>query len=348
MLRIRFLLLLFPLLALPFTRSAAQAIPTLYPPDPSADIAWSAGTASVADIQAAFNNAHAQENAQLGTSIPMFELPTQADWDALSDNQKAFWLMNHERVYRGLAPWSDMDAKVIGVAQNYANFLMANDKWGHYEDGHNPNWRMMQVPEIAACWEATGENLAYFATSGSSIALPVERSVYAWLYRDSGSAWGHRHGILKDNFIDNSSPSGSEGFIGIGRASGPYQGWNFGELIVMDYFDPCATWAYTQPTFTISGRVTDKMGAGLPGATVSVSILTDAIGGPTDANGYFSYSGLTFDTWTVSVSKSGSTFIPSTRLVTVFAGDVSNVNFNEVAPIVADNAIYLPAILKNH
>ncbi len=70
------------------------------------------------------------------------------------------------------------------------------------------------------------------------------------------AAWGHRHAILWYPYNNNSGPTGAEGFLGIGRASGgPYQGpftseWNFAEIIVMNVFDPCATWDYGAPVIT--------------------------------------------------------------------------------------------------
>lgn len=37
----------------------AQALPAAYPPDPTANIAWTAGTSGVLDVQIAFNYARA-------------------------------------------------------------------------------------------------------------------------------------------------------------------------------------------------------------------------------------------------------------------------------------------------
>jgi hypothetical protein len=253
------LLLVAGVLALPGTSSWAR--PVDYPTDPSADIEWSAGTSGVADIQAAFNNAHTQENAQLGTSLPMLTLPSQATWDGMTDSQRALWLINTERVDRSLQPLDSVESNVTSVAQYYAQYLLDNDLWGHDADGNDPWERLNTNPAIQACHDflSVAENIAVFVTSGSSIALPVERSVYAWMYEDAGSGWGHRHAILWYPYNDNSGTAGQEGFLGIGRANGgPYQGpfsqpWNFAEMIVMNVFDPCASWDYGNPpptTFT--------------------------------------------------------------------------------------------------
>ena len=226
--------------------SGAPTTPQSWPPDPTSDITWLGGYGGVADIQAAFNNAHTQENNQLGLSLSMFTLPSQSEWNAMSDGDKAFWLINRERQARNVTQLHSVEANVTSVAQNYANYLMAHNIFSHTADGHNPLWRSNANPTINACHDSlpVAENLAAFMTSGDSIPLPVERSVYAWMYEDGASYWGHRHAILYYPYTENGGPTGQEGFLGIGRAHGPYLGWNFGEVIVMNVFDPCATWVY--------------------------------------------------------------------------------------------------------
>ncbi|MBN1877401.1 MAG: fibronectin type III domain-containing protein [Anaerolineae bacterium] len=230
--------------------------PADYPPDPTANIAWNGDKSTVADIQAAFNYARTVENTQLGTSIPMMTLPGQTEWDGMNDGEKALWLINRDRVDRGVHPLHSTEVNVTHVAQTYAQYLFDHDAWGHYEDGNSPWQRLDNNAAIGACHDSlnVAENIAAFVTSGSSIPLPIERSVYNWMYDDSGSNWGHRHAILWYPYNDNSGITGKEGFLGIGRANGgPYQGpfsqsWNYVELIVMNVFDPCATWEYVTPT----------------------------------------------------------------------------------------------------
>ncbi len=224
--------------------------PDDYPPNPTADIGWSAGVSGVTDIQKAFNHARAQENAQLSISIPALTLPSQSVWDGMDDGQRALWLINRERIDRGLVPLHSVETNVTSVAQNYAQYLFDNDTWGHNEDG-SPWDRLNSNPAIGACHDflSVAENLAVFVAT-YSIPLPLERSVYAWMYEDAGSGWGHRMAILYYPYNDNSGPAGREGFLGIGRVSdGPYQGpfsssWPYAELTVMNIFDPCPTWEY--------------------------------------------------------------------------------------------------------
>lgn len=227
-----------------------------YPSDPTADIHWSAGYNGVADIQTAFNNARATENAQLGRSIPMLNLPTQATWNQMSDGDKALWLINRERLDRGVLPLDGLEANVSSVAQTYADYLLDNNTWGHDADGYSPWERLENNPAIGACHDflSISENLAVFVTSGSSIALPVEQAIFNWMYEDGGCCgWGHRHTILWNSYTDNSGAAGKEGFLGFGRANGgPYKGpfsssWNFAEMLVMNVFDPCSSWSGPAP-----------------------------------------------------------------------------------------------------
>jgi hypothetical protein len=225
--------------------------PSAYPSDPSADIPWSCGISGVESIQCAFNQARSAEKDQLGTSLPSLTFPTQTAWDSMSDGEKGLWIINRERVDRGVAPLEDIETSVTGVAATYAHFLLDNDAWGHYEDGRSPWERLDDNEAIGACHDqlSVSENLAVLVSTGG-IALPVERSVYMWMYDDAGSGWGHRHAILWYPYNDNSGMLGGEGLLGIGRASGgPYQGpfsnpWPFAEIVVMNVFDPCVNWEY--------------------------------------------------------------------------------------------------------
>ncbi len=219
-----------------------------YPSDPTADISWTGGTSGVADIQGAFNNARTTEDIQLGTSTTSLTLPSQSEWDSMSDGERALWLINRERIDRGVHPLHGLEINVTGVAQYYAQYLLDTDQFSHNADGYDPWSRLNQNPAINSCHDflSMAENLAYFATTLSNIPLPIEQAVYTWMYDDGPSSWGHRHAILWYPYNDNSGTAGMEGFLGIGRANGgPYQGgWPFAEIIVMNVFDPCATWNY--------------------------------------------------------------------------------------------------------
>ena len=256
-----------------------------YPINPTADIPWSVGFSGVADIESAFNNARSTENSQLGTSIPMLSLPSQEEWGNMNDGEKALWLINRERIDRGIDPLHGVETHVTSIAQYYAQYLLENNTWGHYEDGNSPWDRLNSNSAIGDCHDSlnVAENLACFVTSGTSIPLPVERSVYNWMYTDSSSSWGHRHAVLWFPYNDNNGTPGMEGFLGIGRANGgPYQGpfsapWNYAEIIVMNVFDPCSAWDYIaspEAPASISYPLNDPNGR----FTVSWSAISEATG----------------------------------------------------------------------
>jgi len=229
----------------PFILMLCLVVPVMaaYPPDPLSDVKWpSSSENSVTAVQNRFNAARTNENSELGTSIPMMSLPSQSAWDTLSDGEKALWLINRERVDRGLAPFHGIESNATSVADAYAQYLMDSDLFSHNADGKTPWQRLMENPVINACHDSFfAENLAGF---WGNWLLPVERAVYLWMYDDSGSSWGHRHILLWYPLNDNSGPAGKEGLVGIGRATGVFQGYSNSNIIVMDLFDPCSTWDY--------------------------------------------------------------------------------------------------------
>ena len=247
-----------------------------YPTDPTSDTVWPYSSEnSIEAIQSRFNTARAHENSQLGTSVPMMTLPSQQEWNSLTDTEKALWLINRERQDRGVAPLHGVESNVGDVAQYYAQYLLDNNVFGHYEDGNTPWERLDNNPVIGDCRDFlnVSENLAVL---WGGWTLPIERAVYMWMYDDSSSSWGHRHAILWYPYSDNSGQSGREGFLGIGRATGPHQGYNNSEIIVMNVFDPCASWDYG-PT-AILGDIT---GDGVVDLTDAITALQIMVGGET-------------------------------------------------------------------
>ena len=254
------------------------------PPNLTTDISWSpANFNTVADIQAAFNNARAGETTQLPGQpyypFPTMTLPAQGTWDGMSNSQKALWLINDERAARSVLPLEGVDINVIAVAQAHANYLLANNLFDHTGSGGTTPWqRLAAHPAINGHQDflSVSENLYAEVTSGSSIAMPVEKAVYGWIYADASSAWGHRVACLFGPFTNNFGPAGSEGLMGIGRASGgPWSGfgtpWNFAEIIVFNVFDPDATYNPALPVqlSSFTGSVVTQNQIRLQWTTVS-------------------------------------------------------------------------------
>ena len=86
-----------------------------WPPDPGGNIPWSCGSADVTGITCAFNAARAVESP----SLSAIAMPSQAQWDAMSPGEKAFWLINQERIDRGLYALHAIEENVTNIAQTY-------------------------------------------------------------------------------------------------------------------------------------------------------------------------------------------------------------------------------------
>ena len=229
---------------------------------------------------AAFNNARRQEEINQGlTTHILGTLTLPSPWNILSGKDKVFYLINCERTCRaGIDYPNDSNPAVLGfpldkqdsamdtVAQNHADWLIANNLFQHTGlNSTTPFQRIQTRYPMNTCSEylARGENIAIFFHSTNIIKLTVERSVYNWIYNDASSAWGHREAALLQNkdlqfndstagYKDNFSAGNSEGMIGYGFGGtsggtywptnlGPKPTWlNRSELIVMVVFDPVA------------------------------------------------------------------------------------------------------------
>ncbi len=231
------------------------ASPDPYPEDPATDRPWSSQQAAgVAAVELEFNAARELEEKELEISLPVLQLPSQSEWDRLSDAEKALWLINQERKDRGIAPLHGLEPRVMAVAQSYADYLLKQETFAHDAGGQDPLERLNEQPAIRDCHDflRIGENLAVEVSQGSLISLVIEKAIYGWMYNDGKCCdWAHRHTLLWTDYTENSGPPDREGFMGLGRATGgPFEGpfsdeWEFAEMIVMNVFDPCPDWNYT-------------------------------------------------------------------------------------------------------
>lgn len=265
----------------------------LSPPNIVTDIEWSAGYTGVSDIMAAFNNARRNEEMQLGlthNALGELTLPTQTVWNGMSDDAKALYLINAERTARagmqpsvlGL-PLAGIETKIDNLARDYAQLLHDNSWTGHHRPSNNST---IDGPFIrienglgSNCREfmAYAENLAYFGSS-ATIPLPVERSIYAWIYDDASSSWGHREAVLlQDTPLDNPSQtwgfknnhgaSAHEGFLGIHHISStsykPFgNSYTYGSVVVMKIFDPVSDASVGSCGYNVTLRTEDLPSTG--------------------------------------------------------------------------------------
>ena len=280
-----------------------HAAPLLSPPNISANIAWKTGFATVNDIMAAYNNARRQEEIQLGLAMNKLGnlvLPAQTVWNGMSDDAKALFLINAERTARanmkpgvGGLPLAGIESHVDAVAQAYAQLLHDTDTTGHYQPSGNSTidspFKRIPAKVGSSCMEfmSRAENLAYFSVSStapvsaSNIPMPLERAIYAWIYDDASSSWGHREAVLLQEtplsnptqlwgYKNNNGSSAHEGFLGFhvvgstgytpfGKPTYPY---SYGVAVVMNVFDPVSDAAAGSCGYNVTLRMEN-----LPGAT---------------------------------------------------------------------------------
>ncbi len=228
--------------------------------DPSTET-FAASFNGVIDITNAYNNGRRQEENQLGLqigSLGSLNLPLQTDWDKMTDDAKALWIINEERVVRanvrpgasGL-PLAGIESHIDNISKKYGDLLHDSNAMGHYQPSGNssvdsPLIRIENDADIGSnCHNSKGwgENLAYFASSGNSVPLPLERSIYSFIYDDASSNWEHRATALLQNGELNTE---SGGYLGVYlRSSSDYKPFSpsdsYGSVVVMNFFDPVGT-----------------------------------------------------------------------------------------------------------
>jgi hypothetical protein len=216
-----------------------------------ANIAWNgpnvvAGGTTVDDVEAAFNYGRTHENTALGTNLPAINFPTNAVWNTMSLQEKSLWIINKERVDRGLVPFEACVDELMGITQNYAQYLFDNDTTGHIADGHNALYRLQQNATVNSCMQAYAENIAYtYSGYANAPTNAVERMIYWLIYEDAASSWGHRKNFFVSTYNDDSGVLGAEGLLGVGYVEGSdYRTWLTGAVVVFDIIDPCSSWVY--------------------------------------------------------------------------------------------------------
>lgn len=180
--------------------------------NPSADIQpnYSNEQGAIAEI----NLARAQEG------VPALNLP--ANYYSMAPSDRAYFLINAERVDRGLPGFSGNDANLGQVASNHSKVLNDFNLFAHVTavDG-SPSTRITQAPGVSGHSSGWGEIIAQ--DPGGLAA----GSVFLWMYDDSVEGWGHRDIIL--NSCYNVVGVGSDqnitytGDFLISSSSSPYQ-----------------------------------------------------------------------------------------------------------------------------
>ncbi len=174
-------------------------------------------------------------------------------WFSLNSQQKALYILNSERVARGLPPFEGISTEVAKIAQLYSDYLaQLNNGLNHNLTLNinnklttNPWERLNSLSEIQNNTEFYGfaENLAYLANKPNKCNIPIELAIYNWIYNDSGSNWGHRNFIFS-LLNDNSGNEYKEGLVGFGISNIiENDGW-IKFYIVMNAVDPVNTFDF--------------------------------------------------------------------------------------------------------
>ena len=242
----------------PATSTTEDAFTDTFITNSTSDINWSQDKFSnltVAQLETAFNVARA---ADATTSNALLKMPTQTVWDGMSESEKALYLINSERCARGLVVFEGVEPAVVtSPAQTYAQYLSDNatptSSLSHTADGRTPFERLTQEAGVVvnsnADFFSYGENLAFQAVASSvkypTLYHPTAKSVYAWMYEDAGSAYGHRNFLLAKGLAENSGKVNQEGLIGLGQSTYKYENSGFfwtRVYTVLNGFDPKDNW----------------------------------------------------------------------------------------------------------
>jgi|GEM_PF-4332408 len=249
-----------------WTTLSAQTVPDL-----TSDIPPSNGFATMADVEATFNNARRQEEIQLGLpsgTMADLVLPDPAFWNNLTDEQQMLFLINDERSSRNgidyqadalrqglgkrlipvcLLPFEGIFFALDLIAQGQANYLLENNLFTHTDgNGNEPIDRFNLDQAIAGFFTAliVIESIAALASTDlSSLDEAHIDAIYSFIYVDLLLFFKHREMLLvaKQDMAgylnDDYGEMGKEGVLGIGIAEGPYNGLPFGKVFVLDLID---------------------------------------------------------------------------------------------------------------
>lgn len=204
--------------------------------------------------------------------------------------------------------WSLRQQGTYSPADGATHHLLgtiATDKQGNI--GFGFNLTKTSSPTVSASLAYSGR----LATDALGVMTQTETTVATGAAAETSGRWGDYYQMAVDPADDCTF-----WFVGMFRPTGSWQtrAANF-------KFSSCGG---TLPsTYSISGSVLTSAGAGVSGVTLS----TGAASGSSDSTGAYSIGSLVNGGYTVTPSKSGCTFSPTSRAVTVSSANVTAQNF---------------------
>ncbi len=211
----------------------------------------------------------------------------------------------------GTGNWTLFQEGTFSPGDNLTHHLMgtiAMDKFGNMAMGYNVTKE--STPTKFATLGYTGRT----ASDAAGVMSLGENEIAIGAAVETSGRWGDYYQMTVDPVDDCTF-----WFVGMYRPTG---GW---QTRIQDFkFPECSG----VTTYTISGAITTAAGAGISGVTVS----TGSNSTNTDASGAYTLSGVTNGTYTLTPSRSGFTFSPATRSVTVNDANVTGQNFTGTPP----------------
>jgi uncharacterized protein YkwD len=248
----------------------------------SANVPAINGLNSGADVIAAFNHARQAE----GCTVPLSIDPTVLD--SASPQQQMLMLFNVERTDRGLGALQLDSTLLSQIAANHSREMAQYGYFGHPSPINHPGAshvfdRDTANPAISGHWSYLGENIAAgFSPAGA---------VYAYMYTDSSSSWGHRRNIL-----------GTFNWVGIGVANGGSYGVYYSSDFLNGSYTPPASADTTAPMFSAP-----VITSGSAGGTVTAQVT-----GVTDSGAASGAAGVTGVVFSAGTATQTSTGTPNT------------------------------------
>ncbi|MEZ5469812.1 MAG: carboxypeptidase regulatory-like domain-containing protein [Lysobacterales bacterium] len=188
---------------------------------------------------------------------------------------------------------------------------ISQDKQGNIGMGYNVS--KTSSPTVYASLRYTGR----LNTDALGVMTQGETEVATGAAAETSGRWGDYYQMVVDPADDCTF-----WFVGMYRPTGSWA------TRATDFkFSNCGG---TPPaTYSISGQVTTSTGAAISGVTVS----TGSASTTTDASGNYSIPNLVAGSYTLTPSRSGYTFSPTSRAVTIGSANVSGQNFTGTATV---------------
>ncbi len=279
-------------------------------------------------------------------NIQSADAPLQGDWYYNSGNrtysfdQISFVSANDgfpEGYFTGTSGGSSTNY-IYNVDDTGTSFMLLKDLGGGtVQLVRTYSFEVSQSMLKMSCWNMT----AYYCKgSANSCSPPANANIYSisGTVTASGTPLQGVTVILNSTTTATTDASGNYSFTGL--ANGNYMvtpsksGYTFSpassSLTVYGANIPGVNFvatATTAPTYSISGTVIAS-GSALQGVTMTLS-GTSSRSVDTDASGNYTFTGLANGNYTVTPSKSGYTFSPTSSSLTVYGANIPGVNFIE-------------------